>query len=167
MTHKLLSSTALCLGAALAACTSPAPTTSPAPSPEQNKAIVRGYLEDISNQGKLEQVDRYFAADVVFNGSRDLKQQLVRLQAIRRAFPDHHLVIEDQVAEGDKVVTRVSFRGTHLGPFNGIAATGKTVTYAGTAIDRLQDGKVVEMWHIANTLALLQQIGGVVTAATK
>ena len=78
---------------------------------------------------------------------------------MRSAFPDHHLTILDQIAEGDKVVTRVTFHGTHQGPFNGIAATGKQVEWSGIAMDRIADGKVVEMWHVQNTAGLMQQIG--------
>lgn len=81
------------------------------------------------------------------------------MQAIRSAFPDFHLVIEDQIAEGDKVGTRVTFHGTHQGEFRGIAPTGKQIEYSGVAIDRIVGGKAVEMWHLANQLALLQQVG--------
>ena len=109
--------------------------------------------------GNLDAFERFFAPNAVFNGSRDAPRQFARMQAMRRAFPDHHLVVEDQIAEGDCVVTRVTFRGTHLGEFNGIAATGRKVECAGTAIDRLVDGKVVEMWHVTNMQTLLQQIG--------
>ena len=125
---------------------------------ERNKAVVRGYLEEISNRGNFSAFDRFFAPEVVFNGSADVKQQLVRQQALKRAFPDHRLVVEDQIAEGDKVVTRVTFRATHQGEFNGIQATGKAVEYAGTAVDRLVDGRVVQMWHVVNLHSLLQQI---------
>jgi len=82
------------------------------------------------------------------------------MQATRRAFPDFHLIIRDQIAEGDKVVTRVTFHGTHQGQFNGIAATGRQVTWPGMAMDRIANGKVVEMWHVQSTAGLLQQIGG-------
>lgn len=132
---------------------------------EQNKAIVRGYMDEIVNQGNMTVFDSYFAEDVVFNNSRNFKQKIARMQAIRNAFPDHHLVIEDQVAEGDKVVTRVTFRGTHRGEFSGIAPTGKRVAYSGIAIDRIANGKVVEMWHIANSLGLLEQIGAPLSPA--
>jgi len=82
---------------------------------------------------------------------------------MRGAFPDFHLTIEDQIAEGNKVITRVTFRGTHQGDYRGIAPTGKQIKYSGIAIDRIVDGKVVEMWHVADTCGMLQQIG--VTAA--
>lgn len=134
---------------------------------ERNKAVVRAYLEEISNRGNFSAFDRFFAPDVVFNGSTDVKQQLVRQQALKRAFPDHRLVIEEQIAEGDKVVTRVTFRATHQGEFNGIPATGKAVEYAGTAVDRLVEGRVVQMWHVVNLHSLLQQIATPQPAAVK
>ena len=126
---------------------------------EQNKAIVRGYMtNEVLSKGDWAALTSYFSEDVVFNNSRDVKQHLVRMRALRSAFPDLHLTIEDQIAEGDRVVTRVTFRGTHQGEFNGIPPTGKPVEYSGIAIDRIADGKVVEMWHLANTLGLLEQI---------
>jgi len=126
---------------------------------EQNKAIVRGYMTEVLNKGNLAAFDNYMSADVVFNNSNGLKQQLASNQTLRNAFPDFQLVIEDQIAEGDKVVTRVTFQWTHRGQFRGPAPTGKEVRYSGIARDRIVDGKVVEMWHIADTLSLLQQIG--------
>jgi steroid delta-isomerase-like uncharacterized protein len=126
---------------------------------EQNKEIVRGYLNEIVNNRNMAAFDRYLSEDVVFNEARGFKEQhLVRIQASLAAFPDFHLIIRDQVAEGDKVVTRVTFHGTHQGPFNGIAATGRQVTWPGMAMDRIADGKVVEMWHVQGTAGLLQQI---------
>ena len=133
---------------------------------EKNKAIVRGYLYEVVNKGNLAAVDTYFSADAVFN-SRPAKAQLALTQAVRQAFPDFRLTIEDQIAEGDKVVTRVTFSGTHSGEFGGIAATGKQVKYSGIAIDRIVDGKVVEMWHVAETLSLFQQIGARLSAEPK
>src|SRR5919201_1870550 len=116
---------------------------------EHNKAIVRGYMmSEALSKGNVAALQRYFSDDVVFNNSRDIAQELARVRALRRAFPDLQVTIEDQIAEGDKVVTRVTFRGTHHGEFGGIAPTGKRVEYSGIAIDRIADGKVVEMWHL-------------------
>ncbi len=134
---------------------------------EQNKAIVSGYLNEVVDKGNLSAFDSYFSEDVVFNNSKEFKQTLVRMQAIRGAFPDQRLTIEDQIAEGDKVVTRVTFHGTHQGEFNGIAATGKQLKYSGIAIDRIANGKVVEMWHVAGPLGLLQQISTALSPAAK
>ncbi len=134
---------------------------------ERNKALVRSYLDKVVNAGDLSSFDDYFSPDVVFNNAKGLRQSLARLQAINTAFPDHQLIIEDQVADRDKVVTRVTFRGTHLGAFNGIAPTGKLLTYSGIAMDRIADGKVVEMWHVASPLGMLQQISVVLSATPK
>ena len=134
---------------------------------EQNKAIVRDYLNEIVNKGNMSAFDTFFSEDVAFNETRGFREQYpARMQAIRGAFPDHHLTIRDQIAEGDKVVTRVTFRGTHNGPFNGIPATGKQVEWSGIAMDRIADGKVVEMWHVQNTAGLMQQIGAKPPAAS-
>ncbi len=128
-------------------------------TPEQNKAVVRGYLNEIVNNRNAAVFDQYLSRDVVFNGARGFREQhSARMQAILGAFPDFHLIIRDQIAEGDKVVTRVTFHGTHQGQFNGIAATGRRVTWPGMAMDRIADGKVVEMWHVQSTAGLLQQI---------
>lgn len=127
---------------------------------EQNRAIVRGYMTEIINKGNLDAFDGYFSDKVLFNNSPGVKQGLGgMLRSIRGAFPDYHLTIEDQIAEGDKVTTRVIFHGTHQGDYRGIAPTGKQIKYSGIAIDRIADGKVVEMWHVAETCAILQQIG--------
>jgi predicted ester cyclase len=134
---------------------------------EHNKAVVRGYMDEVLNKGNLAAFDSYFSTDVVMNNSKDLKRQLAGIQSIRSAFPDFHLAIEDQIAEGDKVVTRVRFQGTHRGEYRGVAPTGKQVRYSGIAIDRIAGGKVVEMWHIADTLALLQQLGAIPSLDTK
>jgi len=77
----------------------------------------------------------------------------------RTAFPDVHFTIEDQIAEGDRVVTRWTARGTHQGPLVGIPPTSKQVTMSGIAIYRLVDGKIVEQWGVNDMLGLLQQLG--------
>ena len=79
------------------------------------------------------------------------------------ASPDLHITVEDQVAEGDKVVTRYTTRGTHQGPFMGIPPTGKHVTVTGIVITRFANCKEVEEWANADWLGLLQQLGVVPT----
>jgi predicted ester cyclase len=77
----------------------------------------------------------------------------------RNAFPDMKLTVEDQVAEGDKVVTRWRGEMTHTGELAGAAPTGRRVTITGITIDRLEDGQIVEAWRSMDTLGLLQGIG--------
>jgi predicted ester cyclase len=83
-------------------------------------------------------------------------------QTIAAAFAgssDSRFTIDDMVAEGDKVVTRWTSMGTHSGVFMGVAATGKPLTLNGIRIDRIADGKIVEMWAQLDLLGLLQQLG--------
>src|SRR5438552_10513018 len=75
------------------------------------------------------------------------------------AFPDLEFAVEDQIAEGDKVVSRVKTQGTHKGEFMGIGPTGKRVTATGIDIVRIANGKVVERWGEFDNMAILQQIG--------
>ena len=77
----------------------------------------------------------------------------------RAAFPDVHYTVEDQIAEGDKVVVRYRFRGTHLGAFQGMPPTGKQVTYTGILIYRIVDGKIAEQWTEFDLLGFLRQLG--------
>ena len=112
---------------------------------ERNKAQVRRVIEEIYNRGDLAVIDELAASDLVIHASsqeirgRDGAKQYVA--ALRAGFPDLHLTVEGQVAEGDMVVTRWTARGTHTGAFQGISATGKAVRVAGTDIDRIIDGK--------------------------
>ena len=83
---------------------------------------------------------------------------------MRAGFPDLHFTVEDQIAEGDMVVTRWTARGTHTGEFQSIPATGKAIRVAGTDIDRVIDGKSVECWAHVDELGLMQQLGAVAAA---
>lgn len=122
-------------------------------SVEHNKTIVRGYLQEVVSEGNVTAIDHYVSYEPG-------KQFMMEVSSwIRTVFPDFHLTIEDQIGEGDKVVTRVTFRGTHQGEFREIAPTGKEVVWQGILIDRIADAKVVEMWHETDRLGLQDQIG--------
>jgi len=131
-------------------------------STEDNKALARHAYEAL-NQRDLALVDELCAPDFVFyRGSTTMQGREPYKQFLSMyltAGPDLHFTIEDQVAEGDKVVTRHTARGTHLGPFMGIPPTGKHVTATGIAIIRVANGKIVEEWANADDLGLLQQLG--------
>ena len=127
---------------------------------ERNKAVVRAYLGEISQHGNIIARERYFTPTTTFNGDSNLGRQFARIAEFRRAFPDLEMTIEQQIAEGPWVATRVTYRGTHSGEFGGIPAKGRRIEYAGTAMDRLENGKVVEMWHTVNMHLLMRQIAG-------
>ena len=133
-------------------------------SAEENRAVIRRWYEQGVNQGRLEDVYDLFHSDFVGHGPEGdvigLEEGPVRaVMTLRSAFPDIRLSIEDEVAEGDKVVTRWSAVGTHLGEFMGQAPTGKTITINAIYIYRLEGGKIAELWLSPDTLGLMVQLG--------
>ncbi len=78
---------------------------------------------------------------------------------LRNAFPDIHFTIDTMIAEGDKVVTQWTARGTHKGIFKGMPATGKKITITAIDIDRIVDGRSTECWTKMDELGLLRQLG--------
>ena len=132
---------------------------------EQNKAHIRRVIEEVYNRGHLDLVDEVAASDLVIHaGPQDIRGREGARQyvaALRAGFPDLRFTIEDQIAEGDMVVTRWTARGTHTGQFQSIPATGKQIRLMGTDIDRMIDGKVVECWAHVDELGLMQQLGAI------
>ena len=134
-------------------------------SVEENKAIFRRYVEEVSNEGNLELADEIFDRYIAHQsdgsteerGPEDVKRFMGEF---RQAFPDFRSVIEDQVAEGDKVVTRWRATGTHQGEFRGIAPTGNRIEVTGIGIFRFsEEGKVVESWDNMTQLLHHAQLG--------
>ena len=133
-------------------------------SAEENKTLVREVIEEVWNRGDLEAVDRYFADDYVDHAplpgqAPGPEGYRAAVSAIREAFPDLHLTLEDIFGEGDKVAFRYTMEGTHRGDFVGIPPTGKPVSVGGMIIARVAEGKAVERWANLDTLGLMQQLG--------
>ena len=129
-------------------------------TPEEHKTIVRRFFDDVWKKQRLQVVDEVFAATVLLNGQPVPREAIKQVVTARRvAFPDIHVTVEDQVAEGDKVSTRRTWQATHRGPYRGIAATGKRVKWAQISIVRLVEGRIVEDWPVADELSILQQLG--------
>ena len=130
---------------------------------EENKALVRRYIEEALGKGELSVIEEIFAPGAVSHtpngdliGPEGLKEPVTMR---RNAFPDLTVTIDDQIAEGDKVVTRLTFSGTHRGDYRGVAATGRQATWSQIAIARIEDGMIVESWRIPDRLGLRQQLG--------
>jgi ketosteroid isomerase-like protein len=133
-------------------------------SPEQNKALVRRFYEEI-DKGNISILDELLAADYVdhspppFPGlapGREGVKQSFRL--FQQATPGSHR-IEDQIAEGDKVVTRLTSTGKHEGDLPGAPRTGNEMKMTSITIHRIANGKLVEKWSEKDMIGLLQQIG--------
>ncbi len=131
---------------------------------DDNKAVIRRRY-DAFNAGDLKAMDEAFAANVVdllplkgqTSGVDGFKERLTRL---RSSFPDLRFTIEAMIAEGDTVAERATLRGTHLGKFMGVPATGKQITGNMMAFNKFADGKVVERGRIINVLGMVRQVQG-------
>ena len=133
-----------------------------------NKAVIRRAVEALNNGTWREAFDTLVATNFVLHGFM-VPPGLVGPQGVKdyvyepwlAAFPDAQFTIEDLIAEGDKVAARATLRGTHRGEFMGIAPTGKHVTLTSISINRIEEGKMAEMWDNSDVLGLLQQLGAV------
>jgi predicted ester cyclase len=138
-------------------------------SAEENKEKVRRLMEESLGEGKPELVDEVLNPDFVrydpyieageVRGTQSVKDNIVWF---RKAFPDLSCTVEEQVAEGEKVVSRWTLRGTHRGDFFGVAGTGNRVEFTGIQIDRFDEsGKIVEERAEFDLLGAMGQMGAI------
>ncbi len=132
-------------------------------SVEENKAIAHRWNDEVWSKGRLAAIDELFASDFVFNypaprvaPNREGYKQTMTIW--RTPFANVHCIIEDMVAEGDKVAVRWTWSGTHTGEYMGVAPTGKEVTVTGISVLRIVGGKIVEEWGEMDNLGFLQQV---------
>jgi len=133
-------------------------------SVEENRGLVQRYFEELYNKGDLARLDELVADSYVnrcpitpgLSGSGSTRQAIT---LIRAAFPDFRVTVEELIAEGDRVASRLTLRGTHKGEFLGIPPTGKEATVALYDIFRISEGKIVERWGLFDQLGLMQQLG--------
>jgi steroid delta-isomerase-like uncharacterized protein len=131
---------------------------------EPNKQVSRRFTELFST-GDEELAEEVLSPDVVFHGTsgdgevRGIDEMKAFVVAYRRAFPDAHSTVEDQVAAGDKIVTRWRARGTHRGELGGMPPTGRAFEMNGVTIERIVGGKIAEVWVARDELGLLRQLG--------
>jgi steroid delta-isomerase-like uncharacterized protein len=145
-------------------------------STKENKELDRQFFNDANTyRGDIAKApfmaEKYFAPDWVFHhpsrGDMNREQFIQFMVGISAAFPDFKFSIDDVVAEGDKVVTRYTLRGTHMGPYSGIPATGKQVAIKGVSIDKIVGGKFAETWDFPDSLGTMTQLGITPGAAPK
>jgi len=137
---------------------------------ETNKAVSRRFFEEVFAKGKLNVLDEIITKDHVNRGpgnppglptGSEGTKQLVTMY--RNAFPDLRFTIDEQIAEGDKVVTRWTADGTHQGELAGLPPTNKTSTVTGIVVDRIANGKIAESWGIFDQFGMMQQLGVIPT----
>lgn len=130
----------------------------------QISGIVRRFVEEVLNQGRIDAAGDYFWDDMVEQvpfpgqgpGLEGLKDVL---RGMRDAFPDMQWSVEEQLTDGDRVLTRFEWTGTHRGRFLGVPATGRRVRVWGMVIDRVHDGRIKETRILMDTLGLMIQLG--------
>ena len=137
-------------------------------STEENKAMVRRVMETYSmgQEASIAILEELYAPDYVYHGpgafgDADLAATKQMVRAFFTAFPEQHVTVEDLIAEGDKVVSRYTFRATHQGELMGVPPTGRAVTVTGILITRFASGKWVEDWESFDALGLMQQLGAI------
>jgi steroid delta-isomerase-like uncharacterized protein len=134
-------------------------------SEEENKAIVRRFYVEFFNKGNLQIVHELHTSDYQHHDPNapdpggGPEGYIKRNSVFLKAFPDRQLTFEDQVAEGDRVATRITMRATQTGDLPGIPATGKPVTIESMHICRISDGQIAEEWELFDALGMLTQLG--------
>ena len=132
---------------------------------DRNRRVVRRHYDEAWNARDLGSIDETHAADCVHHDPsnpepiRGLAAIRARLAEVQEAFPDLRMELHDLIAEGDRVVVRWTFTGTHRGTFGGIPATGRPVRVDGIIVHRLRDGRLVEDFLVRDSLAMLRQLG--------
>ena len=135
-------------------------------SAEENKALVRRFVEEFWNERNTATADELMASDAVIHlptgevlNPNELK---IFVGTWRESFPDWHSTFEELIAEGDRVAERWTGRGTHLGELQGIPPTGKRVEAPGSVFYRIAGGKIVELRASFDMMGLMQQLGALV-----
>ncbi len=128
---------------------------------DKNKAAVQRLIDEFWNERSSDVVDELFAADaVIYDGGAVLPNRGEEFFiALRTAFPDMRVTVDDMIAEGEEVALRWTSHGTHMGELSGIPATNRRVTVTGITIYRFAGGRIVEEWNSSDTLGLLRQLG--------
>lgn len=132
-------------------------------SAEANKNLIRRLIDEAQSQGKLDVVDELLADDFVdhtpFPGVPPTRTGVKMLFGyLRSAFPDLQVRIHEQIAEGEKVVTRKTFEGTHRGEFMGVPSTGRSVAFEVIDILTVRDGRIAEHRVVFDQLSIQQQL---------
>jgi steroid delta-isomerase-like uncharacterized protein len=138
---------------------------------EENKEVVRGLIEfanevkgDVSKIQPM--VDKFISPEHIHHRTdkdTKLEETLQFYEMYFTAFPDLYYVIEDLIAEGDRVVARITNTATHKGTLNGIPPTGTKLTFTGTDIFRVVEGKITDEWSFYDQLGMMQQLGVIPT----
>lgn len=133
-------------------------------SEQANKNLVKRYFREMWNNWNFALADELLAKEISFRGSLGAEMRgraafCDYMRRVRRAFPDFRNEIEEIIAEGNRVASRLTYTGTHRGEIFGVTPTKKTITYAGAAFFNIAAGRVVQGWVLGDLLSLLRELG--------
>ena len=128
-------------------------------SVESNKLIARRFVEEILGQGSLHLIDEIAAPNYIDHNLPNGITPVQSIAAFHAGFPDVTFAVEDQMVDGDRVVTRWLANGTHTGNLYGIPPTNKSMTLTGISIYRIANDKIVESWVEYDRMSMMQQLG--------
>ena len=133
---------------------------------EDNKKLIRKYIEEIVNTGNIDKIEKYISPNYteIHEGNRHpigLSGAIDHIIGVRQTYPDLNLTVDQQIAEGDWVATCITAIGTHTGSWLGIKPTGKRVTFTGVNIEKVEEGKITEHGGAANLLLEFLRIGAI------
>ncbi len=133
---------------------------------DENKILIRRFIEEIINTGNVDEIEKFIAPDYteVHEGKKlaiGIAGAKEHILGVRQTYPDLTLTVDQQIAEGEWVATCITARGTHTGSWLGMKPTGKAVTFTGVNINRIIDGRIVEHGGAANLFEPLLEIGAI------
>ena len=134
---------------------------------EENKQLIRRWFDEVWNNGRADAIEEMFDENGIAHGLSDDPSNPIKgprgyrpfYTTFREAVPNLKVIVEDTVAEGDKVAARCSVRGKHEGEFMGRAATQAPVEFTGITIVRIENGKIVEAWNNFDFMTMYKQCG--------
>lgn len=135
-------------------------------SVEDNKNLIRKYIEEVINTGNTDEIEKFISPEFteIHEGKRypvGIKGAKEHIIGVRQTYPDLKLTVDQQIAEGDWVATCITARGTHKGSWLGMTPTGKQVSFTGVNIEKVENGKITEHGGAANLLFQLLEIGAI------
>jgi steroid delta-isomerase-like uncharacterized protein len=133
---------------------------------EANKALIRRWFEEVWNQGRADAIGEMMSEDCINHGVSETDEPLRGASGFlpfhtkfREAFPNLKVIVEDAIAESDRVAVRCSVKATHTGDGLGLKATHQTTEFDGIGIGRVKDGKFVETWNNFDFMKMYKQLG--------
>ena len=129
---------------------------------QDNEALVRRFIQEVFEEGRLDAVDELVAEDFVphtWPGTTDREGLKRAMERVAGGLSDAQFVIDDEIAEGDRVVVRLTASATHTGEFMGMPPSGRRYTIGEIHIFRVRDGRIVEHWHQFDQLGMMRQLG--------